>query len=178
MEVVTDEPVSKDNHKEFYSSEHQVPSMVPDLYSGQEQQTIKTNTLRVSEPVNQFHDPSRNMPTTIALAGDQKAHILFAYAGGETTPIRINGVVQTPLDKPKLESFSTFQRPTPVPASTPSVPELPHFWNVPAEAATVAVEPSLAAASDRDPLRNSTLKTTTEETSFTIAKGSGVSVAS
>ncbi|XP_037528981.1 adhesion G protein-coupled receptor E2 [Rhipicephalus sanguineus] len=175
--VVIEEPDSKENHKEFYSSEHQVPSMVPDLYSGQEQQIMKTNTLRVSEPVNQYHDQSRNMPTTIGLVGDQKAHILFAYAGGETTPIRINGIVQSPLDKPKLESFSTFQRPSPVPASTPSVPELPHFWNVPTEAATVVAEPSLPAGSDRDPLRSS-LKTTTEETSFTIAKGAGVTVAS
>ncbi|KAL1480351.1 hypothetical protein MTO96_051099 [Rhipicephalus appendiculatus] len=174
---ITDEPDSKENHKEFYSSEPQVASMVPDLYSGQEQQIIKTNTLRVSEPVNQYHDQSRNMPTTIGLAGDQKAHILFAYAGGETTPIRINGIVQSPLDKPKLESFSTFQRPSPVPASTPSVPELPHFWNVPSQAATVVAEPSLPEGSDRDPLRSS-IKATTEETSFTIAKGAGVTVTS
>ncbi|KAH6923132.1 hypothetical protein HPB50_023466 [Hyalomma asiaticum] len=174
--MVTDEPDSKENHKEFYSSEHQVASMVPDLYSGQEQQILKTNTLRASEPLNHFHDQSRNMPTTIGLAGDQKAHILFAYAGGETTPIRINGIVQSPLDKPKLESFSTFQRPSPVPTSTPSVPELPHFWNVPSEATTVGAEPPPPASSDRDPTRSS-LKTT-EETSFTIAKGAGVAVAS
>ncbi|KAL1470932.1 hypothetical protein MTO96_040187, partial [Rhipicephalus appendiculatus] len=174
---ITDEPDSKENHKEFYSSEPQVASMVPDLYSGQEQQIIKTNTLRVTEPVNQYHDQSRNMPTTIGLAGDQKAHILFAYAGGETTPIRINGIVQSPLDKPKLESFSTFQRPSPVPASTPSVPELPHFWNVPSQVATVVAEPSLPEGSDRDPLRSS-VKAATEETSFTIAKGAGVTVAS
>ncbi|XP_065311024.1 adhesion G protein-coupled receptor E2-like [Dermacentor albipictus] len=44
--VVTDETDSKENYKEFYSSEHQIPSVVPDLYSGQEQEIIKTSSVK------------------------------------------------------------------------------------------------------------------------------------
>ncbi|XP_049513847.1 cadherin EGF LAG seven-pass G-type receptor 2 [Dermacentor silvarum] len=175
--AIAEEAGAKQNHKEFYSSEDQVTSLVPDLYAGQEHQ-IKSNSVGVSDPMKYIDDDSRSTVTTLGLGlgSNQKAHILFAYTGGEATPIRVNGVVHSPLDKPKLESFSTFQRSSPVPASTPKIPELPRSWNT--AAATVVAGPVDGIVPDHDSLRSSTKMMATEETSFVTPKKASIAVAS
>ncbi|XP_077495708.1 uncharacterized protein LOC144106737 [Amblyomma americanum] len=160
--VIVQEGDAKENHKEFYSSEDQVSALVPDLYAGQEQQIVKSNSLNASDPLKYIDDDSRSS-ATLSFANSQKAHILFAYAGDETVPIRINGIVHSPMEKPKVESFSTFQRPSPVP-STPKIPELPEGWNT---AVAKGAEPHNIIVSDHEPIR----KTATEETSFLTANG-------
>lgn len=167
--IVEEEVDSKENHKEFYSSEDQVSALVkvPELYSKEEREIVKSNSINSNEPLKFIDEESR------AAAGfaTQKAHILFAYADGETTPIRINGIVHSPADKPKVECFSTFQRPSPVPGA-PKIPELPQSWK------SRETDP-LTTPSDyenHDP-GMTTLKIT-EETSFLTANGSGTTVIS
>ncbi|XP_065311042.1 adhesion G protein-coupled receptor E1-like isoform X1 [Dermacentor albipictus] len=172
--AMAEERGTKQNRKEFYSSEDQVTSLVPDLYAGQEHQ-IKSNSVGASDPMKYIDDDSRSTVTTLGLGPNQKAHILFAYTGGEATPIRVNGVVHSPLDQPKLESFSTFQRSSPVPASTPKIPELPRSWNN--AAATLGAGPVDGVVSDHDSLRSSTKMAATEETSFVTPRKASVAVA-
>ncbi|XP_037271639.2 uncharacterized protein LOC119163684 isoform X1 [Rhipicephalus microplus] len=156
--VITEEPDAKENRKEFYSGDDQVTAVVPSLYAGQEQHIMKSSSLNVSsDPLNFIDQGSRSAANTLTFATSQKAHILFAYAGGETTPIRINGVVTSPEEKPRLESFSTFQRPSPVP-STPHITELPQTRSC------TATEQNSVATSEHAATRN-TMKTSSEETS-------------
>uniref|UniRef100_L7M4R1 Putative g protein-coupled receptor n=1 Tax=Rhipicephalus pulchellus TaxID=72859 RepID=L7M4R1_RHIPC len=173
--ATADELGAKPNHKEFYSSEDQVSSLVPDLYAGQEHQ-IKSHGVSAPDPMKYIDDDSRSTVTTLGLGANQKAHILFAYTGAEATPIRVNGVVHSPLDKPKLESFSTFQRSSPVPASTPKIPELPRSWNAASATTAVVDGPVDVIVPDHDALRGSTKMT--EETSFVMSEGTSVAAAS
>ncbi|XP_070396770.1 uncharacterized protein [Dermacentor albipictus] len=80
--VIIEEAGAKQNRKEFYSSEDQVTSLVPDLYAGQEHQ-IKSNSVDASDPKKYFDDDSRSRVTTLRLGSNEKAHILFAHTGGE-----------------------------------------------------------------------------------------------
>ncbi|KAH6923289.1 hypothetical protein HPB50_026514 [Hyalomma asiaticum] len=158
--MTAEEPDAKDNRKEFYSGDDQVAAVVPSLYAGQEQHIMKSSSLNVSsDPLNYIDQSSRTATNTLTFTTNQKAHILFAYAGSETTPIRINGVVQSPEETPRLESFSTFQRPLPVP-STPQIPELPQCRS------STAAEQSSVADSERELTRNSLKNTSTDDTSF------------
>ncbi|CAN8002029.1 unnamed protein product, partial [Ixodes hexagonus] len=168
--VIVEETVdSKENHKEFYSSEDQVSALVkvPELYSKEEREIVKSNSVNPNEPLKFIDEESR------AAAGfaTQKAHILFAYADGETTPIRINGIVHSPVEKPKVECFSTFQRPSPAPGA-PKIPELPQSWK------NRETDP-LTTSSDyenHDP--ELTPLKITEETSFLTANSSSATVVS
>ncbi|KAL1440922.1 hypothetical protein MTO96_008969 [Rhipicephalus appendiculatus] len=83
--TTADELGAKPNHKEFYSSEDQVSSLVPDLYAGQEHQ-IKGHGVSAPDPMKYIDDDSRSTVTTLGLGTNQKAHILFAYTGPEATP--------------------------------------------------------------------------------------------
>ncbi|KAH6922888.1 hypothetical protein HPB50_020024 [Hyalomma asiaticum] len=146
-----DEFGAKQNHKGFYASEDHVTSLVPDLYAGQEHQ-IKSNSVTAPDPMRYIDDDSRSTMTTLGLGANQKAHILFAYTG------------------------STFQRSSPVPASTPKIPELPRSWN--AAVPTVVAGPIDAIVPDQDSIRGSTRMMTTEETSFVTSEGESIAVAS
>ncbi|KAH7977001.1 hypothetical protein HPB52_022811 [Rhipicephalus sanguineus] len=173
--AVADELGAMQNHKKFYSSENQVTSLVPDLYAGQEHR-IRGNSVSVPDPMTYSEYYSRSAVTTLARSSNQKAHILFAYSVDEATPIRVNGVLRSPLDKPKLESFSTFQRTSPVPTSTAKVPELSRSWN--ASAGMVLAAPVNGTLPDQDVMRVNTSMTVTEETSFVASKGESTVVAS
>lgn len=167
--VIVEEVDCKENHKEFYSSQDQMTALVkvPDMYSKEEQEIVNSNSFNTNEPVKYMDEEAR---ATAAFA-TQKAHILFAYADGETTPIRINGIVHSPVDKPQVECFSTFQRPPPVPG-TPKIPELPQSWK---PKKTEQLDASTEMA--QDPVQEIPLKIT-EETSFLTANGSGATVIS
>ncbi|KAH7976690.1 hypothetical protein HPB52_018189 [Rhipicephalus sanguineus] len=170
--VITEEPDVKENRKEFYSGDDQVAAVVPSLYTGQEQHIMKSSSLNVSsDPLNYIDQGSHSAANTLTFATSQKAHILFAYAGAETTPIRINGVVHSPEEKPRLESFSTFQRPSPVP-SAPQIPELPQTRSC------TAAEQSVIAASENTLMRKSLKTSSGEETSFPVTDGGVTTVVS
>ncbi|XP_065279980.1 adhesion G protein-coupled receptor E1-like isoform X2 [Dermacentor albipictus] len=173
--AITEESHAKENHKEFYSGDEQVAAVVPSLYVGQEQHIIKSSSLNASDPHNYVDEGSRSAATTLTFAPNQKTHILFAYAGGETTPIRINGIVPSPEDKPRVESFSTFQRSSPVP-SAPQIPELPQARTCPV--ATAAAEPISVAATETEPIRSSLKTTCSDETSFLVTDGAATTFVS
>ncbi|XP_075729557.1 uncharacterized protein LOC119163685 isoform X2 [Rhipicephalus microplus] len=173
--ATADELRAKPNQKEFYSSEDQVTSLVPDLYAGQEHQ-MKSHGVSALDSLKYMDDDSRSTVTTLGLGANQKAHILFAYTEADATPMRVNGVVHSPLDKPKLESFSTFQRSSPVPASTPKIPELPRSWNTTCATTAVMAGDANVVVPDHNAVRGSTKMT--EETSFVTSEGTSISVAS
>ncbi|XP_064483453.1 adhesion G protein-coupled receptor E1-like [Ornithodoros turicata] len=95
---------------EFYSSTEQVAALskVPDIYK---EDLAVEHALQPNLVIDSAMFMEGERPTTLQQPCDgygvQKAHILFAYADGP--PIRINGVVHTPVDKPKVECLSTFQ---------------------------------------------------------------------
>ncbi|KAL1440923.1 hypothetical protein MTO96_008970 [Rhipicephalus appendiculatus] len=173
--AITEEPDVEENRKEFYSGDDQVAAVVPSLYVGQEPHIMKSSSLNVSsDPLSYIDQGSRSAANTLTFATNQKAHILFAYAGGETTPIRINGVVTSPEEKPRLESFSTFQRPSPVP-TTPQIPELPQSRSC---TTATAPEQSSIAACERTLTRNSLRTSSSEETPFPVTDAAVATVVS
>ncbi|KAK8763706.1 hypothetical protein V5799_033685 [Amblyomma americanum] len=171
--VISEEQDAKENHKEFYSSEDQVSAIVPDLYPGQEPQVVKSKRLDSSDPLKYINEDSHDSANA-SFANNPKAHILFAYAGSEIGVLPINGVIHSPVDKPKVESFITFQKPSPV-QSTPKIPKLPQSWNT---SAMTATEPLNEVVKDQEPIRSSTSKSATEETSFLTANGATTTVVS
>ncbi|KAK8759141.1 hypothetical protein V5799_003227 [Amblyomma americanum] len=161
--AIAERKEAKDNHTQFYSSEEQASALVPDLYAGQQQQLMKNNTPSACDPLKYIDDYSRSS-ATLCFNSNQKTHSLFAYVGIETVPIRINGVVHSPVEEQKAESFTTFQRPSPVP-SIPKITDLPQSWNT---SVTAVTEPHNVIVSGQEPIPSSTLKSTSE-TSFLMA---------
>ncbi|KAK8762285.1 hypothetical protein V5799_026449 [Amblyomma americanum] len=161
--AIAERKEAKDNHAQFYSCEEQASALVPNLYAGQQQQLMKNNSPSACDPLKYIDDYSRSS-ATLCFNSNQKTHSLFAYVGIETVPIRINGVVHSPVEEQKAESFTTFQRPSPVP-SIPKITDLPQSWNT---SVTAVTEPHNVIVSGQEPIPSSTLKSTSE-TSFLMA---------
>ncbi|KAK8786095.1 hypothetical protein V5799_007539 [Amblyomma americanum] len=134
--------------------------------SSKEQEIVNSSSLNASDPLK-YIDVVSPSSATLNFAGNQEAHMLFVYASGVTARIPINGVDHMPVSQPKVESFSTFRRPSPVP-SAPKVPELPKSWNT---SVATATEEHNAIVADHEPIWSSTVKTATGETSFLKANG-------
>ncbi|XP_077497870.1 uncharacterized protein LOC144108530 [Amblyomma americanum] len=160
--AIAERKEAKDNHAQFYSCEEQASALVPNLYAGQQQQ-LMNNSPSACDPLKYIDDYSRSS-ATLCFNSNQKTHSLFAYVGIETVPIRINGVVHSPVEEQKAESFTTFQRPSPVP-SIPEITDLPQSWNT---SVTAVTEPHNVIVSGQEPIPSSTLKSTSE-TSFLMA---------